>query len=109
MEGVSELEAAEKDACNLPIVFADMLKNEINAVEEDKLYNGIKRVIKKYSASSKEISAIDEFARVLLGGADLLEVMHISKDEALNPTLISEIAADNSCESGNDDNGLNKN
>lgn len=43
---VNELEDMEKRICNLPNVFAEILKDEINANDEQRLFNGFKRIIK---------------------------------------------------------------
>lgn len=97
VESVNELEQLERDICNLPMIFAEMIKDEINANNEYKMYNGIKRLIRKYSQEKKTISAIDEFTRVLSGGASLEEIIQIAMDEAVNPTIESEIVIDKDC------------
>lgn len=95
---VNEMESIEKDVCNLPLVFSDMFKNEINANDERKLYNGVKRIIKKYAQEGDAIEIINEFTRVISGGASLEEILLISKDEAMNPSLASAISVDDSCD-----------
>ncbi|MGI6778923.1 MAG: hypothetical protein ACOX7R_13210 [Acetivibrionales bacterium] len=91
---VTELENMENSTNNLPMVFAEMFKDEVNAAEENKLYNGVKRVIKKYSDDSKASSAISEFTSVITGGTSLEQIMQIAKDEAVNPTLATELSVD---------------
>lgn len=97
VEAASRLEEVEKDVCNLALIFAEMFKDEINANDEQKLYDGVKRLVRKYSEDEKAISAIDEFTSVISGGASLKEILEITRDEALNPTLASEMTVDNSC------------
>lgn len=97
VESISQLEAKEKDVCNLPLIFAEMFKDEMNANEEVKLYNGIKRIIKKYAEDHKSLSVIDEFTRVISGGVSLEEIMKITIEEAEHPTIASEVVIDNKC------------
>lgn len=91
IESISQLEAKEKDVCNLPLIFAEMFKDEMNANEEVKLYNGIKRIIRKYAEDHKSLSVIDEFTRVISGGVSLEEIMKITIEEAEHPTIASEV------------------
>jgi len=94
---VSELEKIEKDICNLPLIFSEIFKDEVNANDENKIYNGVKRVIKKYSGDRSSMEAIDEFVRVLSGGTSLSEILLIARDEALNPTPVTEMQVDRDC------------
>lgn len=94
---VNELENMEKDICNLPLIFAEMFKDEVNANDEQKMYNGIKRIVRKYAQDHKSMSAINEFARVICGGASLDEILQISKDEAVNPTVETDLTVDSEC------------
>lgn len=102
-EAVMSMETAEKKYCNLPLIFAEMFKDEINAIDEKRLYNGVKRIIKKYSPDKNAVSVIDEFTRVISGGASLMEIINISIDEARNPSLALDITIDSSCRSGKND------
>lgn len=74
-----------------------MFKDEINANDEHRLYNGVKRIVKKYLEDQRVISAINEFTSVVSGGANLNEILRIAKDEAVNPTFASAITVDESC------------
>ncbi|MFZ5985932.1 MAG: hypothetical protein ACOYWZ_02270, partial [Bacillota bacterium] len=87
----------EKDICNLPSIFSEMLKDEVNANDEQRIYNGIKRIIKKYSEEKNGISIVNELIGVLSGGASLEEILQITKEEALNPTLATGLTVDDSC------------
>lgn len=91
------MEKLEKNSCNLPLVFAEMFKDEINANDENKMYNGIKRITKKYSEDKKAFSIINEFTRVISGGTSLDEIFQLTRDEIVHPTLISDISAENNC------------
>lgn len=97
LKAIDQLEKIEQNACNIPVIFADMFKNEINANEEERLYNGIKRIIRKYSEDGNAISVINEFTRVITGGASLEEIIQITIDEAENPTLASILTGDDNC------------
>jgi len=97
VKAVNELEGLEKEYGKLPLTFSEMFKDEIDSNDEERLYNGIKRIIRKYKDDAKAIAVIDEFTRVISGGASLLEIMQISRDETLNPTLASEITVEDSC------------
>ena len=94
---VLELEDVEKDVCNLPMIFAEMFKDEINANDEQMIYNDIKDVIKRYSDDKNAILVINEFTKAISGGASLEEILQITKEEAQNPTLSSEITVDTKC------------
>lgn len=96
-ERIEQMEDMEKKVCHLPLIFAEIFKDEMNANEEQKLYNGVKRLIKKYSGEPSAISAIEEFTRVISGGTSLEEVFQLTLDEAASPTITSEVVVDNSC------------
>ena len=95
-EEIAKLEELEKGKCNMPLIFAEMFKDEINATDEQRLYNGVKRMIRKYSPEKKDIEIINEYTRVITGGTSLEEIIRITIDEALNPSLASEIIINNS-------------
>lgn len=98
LDAVIELESNENRLNNLPLIFAEMFKDEINANDEHKLYNGVKRVIKKYSDDSKATSAINEFFRVITGGTSLDQILLIAKDEAVDPTPAVKLSIDRDSE-----------
>ncbi len=79
-------------------MFAEIFKDEINANNEQTLYNGIKRVVRKYSEDNSSIRAINEFARVIFGGASLDEIIQVTIDEVKNPSIASELTVENRCE-----------
>ncbi|MCX7745888.1 MAG: hypothetical protein N2645_03210 [Clostridia bacterium] len=91
------MENTEKEKCNLSLIFAEIFKDEINANEEQDLYQGVKKVIKKYMNHGEGLAAINEFVSVISGGASLDELIQVSLDEAENPTPISDILVDDSC------------
>jgi hypothetical protein len=95
---IGQIESLEKEKCNIPILFAEIFKDEINANNEQTLYNGIKRVVRKYSEDESSIKAITEFTRVIFGGASLDEIIQVTIDEAKNPSLTSELTVENHCE-----------
>lgn len=84
--------------CSLPDVFSQILKDEINANDEKRLFNGFKRIIKKHSHNKKEFEVIDEMIRILCGGASINEILHVTRDECLDPTLEIDITVDKRCE-----------
>lgn len=92
------MEEREKDVCNVPLIFAEMLKDEINANDERKMYNGIKKIVKKHSDDKNAISVINEYTKAITGGASLNEILQIANDEIINPTLSSELTVDKTCE-----------
>lgn len=94
---VTRLENIEKQHCNLPLVFAEVFKDEINANDEERLYNGVKRILRKYENNEEAIKIVDEFTRVISGGASLKEILRITGDETLNPSTESEIMIENEC------------
>lgn len=95
---IKEFEDMEKNVCGLPDVFSQILKDEINANDEERLFNGFKRIIKKYSHNKKELEAIDEMIRILCGGASINEILQVTRDECLDPTLETGITVDKRCD-----------
>lgn len=98
---INELEVMEKEACNLPNVFAEILKDEINANDEQRLFNGFKRIIKKYSKDKKAQEVLDEMMRVLCGGAAIYEILQVTREEIIDPTLATGITTEMKCDTGN--------
>ncbi|HHV28736.1 MAG TPA: hypothetical protein GXX73_03885 [Clostridium sp.] len=90
----------EKEVCNIGTVFTEILKDEINANDQQRIYNGVKRLIKKYSQEKRGMETLDEFIRVLSGGASLEELLQIAKEEAQNPTISTGITVDDNCYTG---------
>lgn len=91
VELIESLENIEKDKKNVPLVFAEIFKDEINANDEQKLFNGIKKLIKKYADDKNFATAINEFTKVISGGASLAQILQITVDEVLNPSAESEL------------------
>jgi len=98
---VNELEVMEKEACNIPNLFAEILKDEINANDEKRLYNGFKRIIKKYAEDKKAREVIDEIMRVLCGGAAIYEILQVTREEIVDPTLTTGITTEMECNTDN--------
>lgn len=94
---LNELEFMEKEACNIPGIFAEILKDEINANDEQRLYNGFKRIIKKYSNDKKAQEVMDETMRVLCGGAAIQEILQVTREEIINPALTTGITTEGEC------------
>ncbi len=94
---IPELEKLEKDNCHLRQIFAEVLKDEINAIPEDDLYNNVKSFINTYSGDAKAINIINEFTEIISGGASLNEILQITRDEVVNPTIVTEITTDKNC------------
>lgn len=81
LNSVSYMDCLEKEDQRLPLIFTDILKDEINANDELSIYKGIKELVNKYSEDISAISIINELIQTLTGGASLGEIMHISKEE----------------------------
>lgn len=96
-ETIASMESLKSEACNLPLIFAEMFKDEVNANDELRMFNGVMRIIKKYSGDAGSIGIINEFTGVITGGATLEEILQITCDEAVNPTLASKLVTDESC------------
>jgi len=82
--------------CNIGDIFTEILKDEINANDQQKLYNGVKRLIKKYSQEKRGLEprwVCKGFNR----GASLEELLQIAREESQNPTITTEIIVDDSC------------
>lgn len=97
MDLLHEIESLENEVCNMASVFTEILKDEINANDQQRLYNGVKRLIKKYSQEKRGLEALNEFVRVLSGGASFDELLQIAMEEAQNPTISTGISVDDSC------------
>lgn len=95
---INELEGMEKNICNLSDVFAEILKDEINANDEERLFNGFKRIIKKYSQDKKGQEVMDEIIRVLCGGASIQELLQVTKEECLDPTFETGLTVEKRCD-----------
>jgi len=95
---IVELENMEKNICNMPLVFTEIFKDEINANDELRLYNGVKRIVKKYSSDREALAVLDEFTSVISGGASLGEILKVVRDEAVNPTLETGLTVDRECD-----------
>ncbi|NLP14709.1 MAG: hypothetical protein GX383_09615 [Clostridium sp.] len=76
------MENSEGKVPSLASAFAEIIKDEIDANDQHKLYNGVKRLIKKYSQEKRGIEALNEFVSVLCGGATLYEILQITMEEA---------------------------
>lgn len=84
------MDMLEKEKHNLPMIFTEILKDEINANDELNIYHGIKKFIQKHSENRNSIYIINEFFKILSGGVSLDEIMQISLDETRNPHTASK-------------------
>lgn len=82
---IVEMDMLEKENRDVPIIFSEILKNEINANDEQSIYKELKKLIEKYSKDENSISAINDFTRVLSGGIPLVGIMQLSIDEIACP------------------------
>jgi len=96
-ELLKKMDKTDKDICNFQLVFAEILKNEINAADEHEIYKKVMKVIRKYQKDEKCQTAINEFFSAISEGADLKEIMNIAVEEAASPSAVSEITIDDSC------------
>jgi len=48
-ELISHMDNIEKEKHNFPMIFTEILKDEINANDEISIYRGVKELAKKYS------------------------------------------------------------
>ena len=97
VEIVGRIESLETKMCNVALIFAEMFKDEINANDEQKMYNDVKSIIKKYTQDKNAIAIINEYTQTISGGASLDEILQLTMDEAEYPTLASEITVDKKC------------
>lgn len=94
MKSIEKLDNMRREKENVPLVFAEIFKDEINANDEHRLYNGLKKMIKKYSEDSKATAIINDFTKVISGGASLDQILQITMDEVENPSAESELFFD---------------
>lgn len=97
VELLDQMEKVEKDICNFPMVFVEMMKNEINANDEQEMYNSVKKLLRKHAKDAKAISLMEDFFGAISGDASLEEIMTIAIEEAQDPSLTSELTVDDSC------------
>ena len=95
MKAIEKLENIGKEKENVPLVFAEIFKDEINANDEQRLYNGVKRMLKQYSEDSRAAAIINDFTRVISGGASLDQILQITMDEVENPSAEFELFFNN--------------
>lgn len=89
-----EMEELEKRDGRFRLVLAEILKDEINANDEENLYNGIIRILREYHDNEHVSQLINEITAAVSGGATMEEIIRISMDETVNPTIASEIMID---------------
>lgn len=94
-----KLDKLEKEKCNLPQVFAEIIKDEINANNEYDLYHDVKDLISKYSEDANAINIINEFTQAISGGATLNEVLQITCEEVIVPSISTGLMSENECNS----------
>lgn len=94
---MEDMEKVERDICNFPLVLAEMLKDEINAADEQEMYKSFKKLIKEYAEDEKGMSAINAFFGAITGGASLEEIITIAIEESQDPTVASGLIVDDSC------------
>lgn len=97
VEIIPELESLEKDNCHLSQVFAEVMKDEINANPEDDLYKNVKSFIHKYSNDMNAIKLVNEFTEAISGGASLNEILQITRDEVVEPTISTGLTTSKDC------------
>lgn len=92
-ELISHMDNLEKEKHSLPMIFTEILKDEINANDELSIYRGIKELVEKYSKDAVSISIINELIKTLSGGASLDEIMQIAVDQMSYPYAVSDKAS----------------
>ena len=98
MEIFPELDKLEKEKCNLPQVFAEILKDEINANNEYDIYHDVKEFINKYSKDANSLKVINEYTQAISGGATLNEILQITMEEVINPSISTGLTTEDECE-----------
>ncbi|MBZ4644569.1 MAG: hypothetical protein JG777_58 [Clostridia bacterium] len=91
---IKEVEKYEDGENKLSNTFTDMLKNEIDATDEQEVYNNIRNLIYKYKDEEKSLEIIDEVVEALSDGAKLSEIFLIARDEIEHPTPVNVMNLD---------------
>lgn len=94
---LEQIQKVEKEICNFHLVFAEMMKDEINAFDEHEMYAGVMKIMRKYAKDDKSMTVINEFFSAITGGASLEEIMSIAIEEAQDPSVASGLTVDDSC------------
>ena len=71
--------------------FVEMLKDEINSIDEIEIYNNVKKLINKYKDDNNSIRLIDEVISALTDGASMTEILLVARDEVIEPTTIDDL------------------
>jgi hypothetical protein len=74
--------------------FVEMLKDEINSLDEPTIFNGIKYLYNKYKDNKNYLKVIEEVVESIAGGAALTEILMMAADDASNPTPTNVINAE---------------
>ncbi len=91
---LKDVEGLEGEENKLSNTFTAMLKDEIDATDEQEVYSNIRNVIYKYKDDEKKLQVIDEVVAALATGAKLSEILLIVKDEIVHPTPINTMNLD---------------
>ena len=78
---MQEVEKFEGEDNKFSNTFTDMFKNEIDATDEQEVYNNLRNLIYKYKDDKNSMKIIDEFTEAITDGATLSEILTIARDE----------------------------
>ncbi len=91
---LKDVEGLEGEENKLSNTFTAMLKDEIDATDEQEVYSNLHKIIYKYKNDEKMLKVIDEVVEALAAGAKLSEILLIAKDEIVHPTPINTMNLD---------------
>lgn len=85
------LDNLERQNTNIPLIFSEILKDEINANDENTLYNNLKAILDKYKDNQPVLYVINLVIKALSDGATLEEILNVSIEEALTREKAEDI------------------
>lgn len=75
--------------------FTEILKDEINSLDESEIYNNVINLIRKYINDENSLKLIDEVIEAISGGASMTEILLVARDEVVEPIRIKGVKVTN--------------
>jgi hemerythrin superfamily protein len=91
---LNEMSELKNDRKKIEGTFTEILKDEINSIEESQIFNNVISTADKYKDDNNALDIIEDVFKAITGGASLAEILLVTKDELVNPTPINVINTD---------------
>ncbi|WHH58529.1 hypothetical protein [Petroclostridium sp. X23] len=90
----TDVERLEDEKNRMSNTFTDMIKNEIDATDEQEVYNNLRNMIYKYKDDGLALTVMEEMSEALTNGAKLSEILLIAADEIQLDTPVNTLDLD---------------